>query len=102
VLRTRRKAEQTVVAKVKWVRVRLLGGHQPEIMAVAKELGMSSRASLLTRRPPTLLILLKGATLLDRHPPQFSTAAHNWRAKNKIRTAGNGANMTSLSRPTPG
>jgi AraC-like DNA-binding protein len=39
----RRKAEQTVVAKVKWVLVRLLGGHQPGIMAVAKELGMSSR-----------------------------------------------------------
>ncbi len=39
----RRKAEQTLVAKVKWVLVRLLGGHQPGIMTVAKELGMSSR-----------------------------------------------------------
>jgi AraC-like DNA-binding protein len=39
----RRKAEQTFVAKVKWVLVRLLGGHQPDIMAVAKELGMSRR-----------------------------------------------------------
>jgi AraC-like DNA-binding protein len=39
----RRKAEQTLVAQVKWVLVRLLGGHQPEILEVAKELGMSCR-----------------------------------------------------------
>jgi AraC-like DNA-binding protein len=39
----RRKAEQTLVAKVKWVVAKLLGGHPPDILTVAKELGMSSR-----------------------------------------------------------
>jgi AraC-like DNA-binding protein len=39
----RRKAEQSVTARVKWVLKRLLGGHRPEITDVAKELGMSCR-----------------------------------------------------------
>jgi len=55
----RRKAEQTLAAQVKWVLVRLLGGHQPEILAVAKELGMSCRTLQRriteegTKLPPT-------------------------------------------------
>jgi AraC-like DNA-binding protein len=39
----RRKAEQTVAARVKWVLMRLLGGHRAGITDVAKELGMSCR-----------------------------------------------------------
>ena len=39
----RRKADQTVAARVKWVLMRLLGGRRPEITDVAKELGMSCR-----------------------------------------------------------
>jgi AraC-like DNA-binding protein len=39
----RRKAEQTVAARVKWVLMRLLGGHRAGISDVAKELGMSCR-----------------------------------------------------------
>ena len=39
----RRKAEQSCAEQVNWVLKRLLGGRRPEITAVAKELGMSSR-----------------------------------------------------------
>lgn len=39
----RRKAHHTVAARVKWVLMRLLGGQRPEIIDVAKELGMSCR-----------------------------------------------------------
>jgi AraC-like DNA-binding protein len=39
----RRKADQTVAGRVKWVLMRLLGGHRLEITDVAKELGMSCR-----------------------------------------------------------
>ncbi|MGB8355692.1 MAG: AraC family transcriptional regulator [Chthoniobacteraceae bacterium] len=38
-----RKAEQTPASKARWVLRRLLGGHRPDIVTVAKELGMSSR-----------------------------------------------------------
>jgi hypothetical protein len=34
----RRKAEQTVASRVKWVLIQLLGGHRTEITDVAKEL----------------------------------------------------------------
>ncbi len=39
----RRKAEQTVADRVKWVLMRLLGAQRPGIMEVARELGMSCR-----------------------------------------------------------
>ncbi|HTQ50275.1 MAG TPA: AraC family transcriptional regulator [Candidatus Acidoferrales bacterium] len=39
----RRKADQTLIVKVKWVLGKLLGGNPPDIMTVAKELGISSR-----------------------------------------------------------
>ena len=39
----RQKSEQTIAARVKWVLMRLLGGHRPGIAEVARELGMSCR-----------------------------------------------------------
>ena len=38
-----RKAEQTVAGRVKWILLRLLGGHRPDLREVAKDLGMSVR-----------------------------------------------------------
>jgi AraC-like DNA-binding protein len=38
-----RNAEQTVAARVKWILLRHLGGHSPDLGEVAKELGMSTR-----------------------------------------------------------
>jgi AraC-like DNA-binding protein len=38
-----RKAEQTVAGRVKWILLRLLGGHRPDLSEVAKDLGMSVR-----------------------------------------------------------
>jgi AraC-like DNA-binding protein len=39
----RQKSGQTIASRVKWVLIRLLGGHRPEIAEVARELGMSGR-----------------------------------------------------------
>src|SRR5208337_2121123 len=36
-------AGQTVAARVKWILLRLLGGHSPDLGEVAKDLGMSIR-----------------------------------------------------------
>jgi len=38
-----RKAGQTITAEVKWVLLRLLGAHPPEIAEVANDLGLSIR-----------------------------------------------------------
>jgi hypothetical protein len=43
-----RRAALTVAAPAKWILLRLLGGHRPELGEVAKDLGMSIR--ILQRR----------------------------------------------------
>ena len=43
-----RRAALTVAARAKWILLRLLGGHRPELGEVAKDLGMSIR--ILQRR----------------------------------------------------
>ena len=72
----RRKTGQTLAARVRWIVTKLLGGHPPGILTVARELGMSSRTlqRRITKEGTSFRALLNEARReLARHYLQQSS-----------------------------